>query len=129
MNEDVGETIGWPVVRPPGGGRRGARRRPERRSSPRNYGQAGAIDRYGPELGLPPAHSGHNGYSEWRIPPGADGPVVVIGTHGIGEFRDCSIVTRIEMDLDNEEDGTPVWRCSGPREPWPELWPRVTRYG
>ena len=32
-------------------------------------------------------------------------------------------------DVDNEENGTPVWSCTGPREPWPELWPRLRRYG
>ncbi len=30
-----------------------------------NYGEAGAIDRFGPALGLPRAHSGHNAYALW----------------------------------------------------------------
>src|SRR5205823_4997724 len=30
-----------------------------------NYGEAGAIDRFGPRLGLPPARSGHNNYWLW----------------------------------------------------------------
>ena len=30
-----------------------------------NYGEAGAIDRFGPARGLPPAYSGHNGFADW----------------------------------------------------------------
>jgi len=30
-----------------------------------NYGEAGAIDFFGPALGLPPARSGHNNYWLW----------------------------------------------------------------
>ena len=30
-----------------------------------NYGEAGAIDYYGPKLGLPKAISGHNSYFDW----------------------------------------------------------------
>jgi hypothetical protein len=36
---------------------------------------------------------------------------------------------RIDTGIDNEENGTPVWSCTGPREPWAELWPRLRRYG
>ena len=35
-----------------------------------NYGEAGAIDRYGPALGLPRAHSAHNAYARFGVPPG-----------------------------------------------------------
>ena len=44
-----------------------------------NYGQAEAIDRYGPGMGLPRAYSGHNAYFDWGPPPDTGGPVVVIG--------------------------------------------------
>jgi hypothetical protein len=42
-----------------------------------SYGTAGAIDRLGPERGLPPAISGHNSYWLWG-PGDADGSIVVI---------------------------------------------------
>ena len=42
-----------------------------------NYGEAGAIDVYGPALGLPPAISGHNNYYLWG-PRGHDGSVVIV---------------------------------------------------
>lgn len=44
-----------------------------------NYGQAGALDRFGPALGLPPAWSGHNAYGAWGPPPGPGQVVVLVG--------------------------------------------------
>jgi 4-amino-4-deoxy-L-arabinose transferase-like glycosyltransferase len=77
VNYDAGETIGWPqLVRQVA---------TVHRSLPEgtailtgNYGQAGAIDRYGPAFGLPRAFSGHNGYAAWGRPPAAV-PVLAVG--------------------------------------------------
>lgn len=75
VNPDVGETIGWPEL--------AATVAEVHRDLPtaersviltRNYGEAGAIDRNGPRLGLPPAYSGHNGYWEWGPPPDTRAP-------------------------------------------------------
>jgi len=41
-----------------------------------NYGEAGAIDFYGPALGLPKAISGHNSYFIWG-PQGCTGQVII----------------------------------------------------
>jgi hypothetical protein len=42
-----------------------------------NYGEAGAIDEFGPRLGLPPAISGHQNYWLWG-PRGYDGSCLVV---------------------------------------------------
>jgi 4-amino-4-deoxy-L-arabinose transferase-like glycosyltransferase len=42
-----------------------------------NYGEAGALDIYGPARDLPPAVSGHNSYWLWR-PARLDGPVITL---------------------------------------------------
>jgi hypothetical protein len=44
-----------------------------------NYGEAGAIDRYGPGLGLTHAYSGHNAYGDWEPPPDGAAPVITVG--------------------------------------------------
>jgi len=48
-----------------------------------NYGEAGAIDYYGRELGLPPARSQHNSYYlwglEWAEEAAGDGVVILVG--------------------------------------------------
>ena len=78
MNDDVGETIGWPdLVRHGGGGLPRAARR-TRGDPHRNYGEAGAIERFGPARGLPQPYSGHNAYGDWGPPPDGAGA----GDHG-----------------------------------------------
>ena len=82
-----------------------------------NYGEAGAIDHHGAALGLPPAYSGHNSFADARVPPDSQGPVLVIG---YGDPRrllsGCTRLGAITMpyDVDNEEQGAPVWHCAGP---------------
>ena len=70
VNEDVGETIGWPeLAESVAEVDRRLGRPPRAVILTRNYGEAGAIDRYGPALGLPRAYSGHNAYGVWGPPP------------------------------------------------------------
>ena len=134
LNEDVGETIGWPAF---------ARQVADvHRTVPgaviltANYGEAGAIDRYGPGLGLPGAFSGHNAYGDWGPPPpAADGrPVVAVGfapsrlrTH----FQGCRVAARIRSDphVDNDEDGALILVCDRVRRPWRDEWQGLLHLG
>ncbi len=100
-----------------------------------NYGQAGAIERYGPARGLPLPYSGHNGFARWRVPVGAAGPVVVVG-YADADLRDrffasCQQRATVDngLDLDTEEQGTPIWVCAAPVKPWSQLWPELTHLG
>ena len=43
-----------------------------------SYGEAGALDRFGPALGLPPAYSAHNSYADFRQPTDPDATVVAV---------------------------------------------------
>ena len=43
-----------------------------------NYGEAGAIDRYGPGDGLPPAFSGANNFWFWGPPPARDRSAIAV---------------------------------------------------
>jgi 4-amino-4-deoxy-L-arabinose transferase-like glycosyltransferase len=131
VNYDAGETIGWPqLVRqiaavhadlPPG--------TPILTS---NYGQAGAVDRFGPALGLPSAYSGHNGYAAWGHPPAAV-PALVVGVSADVLDRVCAEVRPLGQlhspsDVDNDENGTTLTYCT-PRESWRALWPELTHLG
>jgi 4-amino-4-deoxy-L-arabinose transferase-like glycosyltransferase len=134
VNEDVGETIGWPEF-----ARTVAdvhRELPGRHVVilTGNYGEAGAIDRYGPALGLPRAYSGHNAYGDWGPPPGGSGPVIAVGLpyrELAAHLRDCTTAARIDngADVDNEEQGRPVVLCRGPRRPWSQEWPALRNLG
>jgi hypothetical protein len=135
MNEDVGETIGWPrFVATVASVHRGL---PDSRRAvilTANYGQAGAIDRYGPALGLPRAHSGHNAYGDWGPPPDDGAPVIAVGldpgeiaAHLLG----CRVAARIDNDagVDNGEQGTQVMVCREPARPWSRQWAALRRLG
>jgi hypothetical protein len=93
-----------------------------------NYGEAGAIDRFGPAHGLPRAFSGHNAYARFGIPPGSAGPVIVLGYHDPrATFADCRLAATIDngVELDNEEQGGSVFVCQSPRRPWHQAWPAL----
>jgi hypothetical protein len=99
VNEDVGETIGWPEL-----AQTVADVHRELSSPPgavilaRNYGEAGAIDRFGHALGLPRAYSGHNAYGDWGPPPDGGAPVIAVGLAPrelAAYLRDCTLATRI----------------------------------
>jgi hypothetical protein len=125
----VGETIGWPelvrgVQRAYGsvGGRAVI--------LTANYGEAGAIDRYGPALGLPAAYSGHNGFAEWGPPPERFSMTIAVGfseTSLRRWFGACTTAGRVRNDagISNQEDGARIEICSEPRLPWPTLWPSL----
>jgi 4-amino-4-deoxy-L-arabinose transferase-like glycosyltransferase len=134
VNEDAIETIGWPrLVATVARVWRGLP--PEERTHAvvftGNYGEAGAVDRFGPALGLPRAYSGHNSFARWGIPPGRAGPVIVLGwerrAYLQGFFTRCVRSARIDngVEVDNEEQGGPVWTCRAPARPWAELWPEL----
>jgi len=135
VNEDIGGTIGWPELARTVAEVHATAADPERTAVlTRNYGEAGAIDRYGPELGLPPAHSGHNGYWEWGPPAEDSRGVVAVGFQRAEleqAFDDCRLQARIrnEEGVENEELGKPVWLCGPPRKPWSRLWPRFRLLG
>ena len=111
MNHDAGETVGWPQLV----GQVAA----AYRSLPAgtailtgNYGEAGAIDRYGPALGLPRALSGHNAYGVWGPPPNAD-PALAVGIDPALLHRSCRRLRTsgrlvIVYGIDDDENGTPL---------------------
>jgi hypothetical protein len=74
LNYDAGETVGWPAyVREIAAvyAALPAAQRPSAIVLTSNYGEAGAVNRYGGADGLPAAYSGHNAYWYWgrRRPP------------------------------------------------------------
>jgi hypothetical protein len=72
-----------------------------------NYGEAGAIDFFGPRLGLPKAICNHQSYWLWG-PRGYDGStVIVLGSDGTGDrehFRSVEIAGRIEHPYSRRDE-------------------------
>ncbi len=133
LNEDALETIGWPSMVEQVAAAVPPSERDDVVIVASNYGEAGAIDRFGGAHRLPQAHSPHNSYADFRAPAGTDGPVVVVGYRAAvldDWFDGCARVAEITTPhgIDNDVNGKPIWRCDGPAEPWDQLWPRMRHY-
>ena len=94
-----------------------------------NYGEAGAVARLGPALGLPGALSGQNALYDAGRPAADVDTVVLVGGQlpsVAGLFRTCQVRGRLDngLGVDNEEQGLPIAVCTGPVAPWTQLWPR-----
>lgn len=138
VNYNLGETIGWPdlvstVARvyrslPPAERARTA-------IVTGNYGEAGAVARYGRAFGLPAAYSGHNNEWLWGPPSPAKGTTIAVGFWDprvlAPYFSSVTLAARIHNrgGVENDEEGAPLWICRGQRAPWPRIWPAFRHYG
>jgi 4-amino-4-deoxy-L-arabinose transferase-like glycosyltransferase len=98
-----------------------------------NYGEAGAVARYGPGLGLPGVYSAQNQlYFQSRPPAGTRVAVVVGGEMPTfrREFRSCQVQRRLYNleGVDNEEQGEPVAVCRHPVGDWARVWSALQHY-
>lgn len=136
INRESGEQVGWPqLVEAVADGWRhiSAQQRARAVIFTNNYGQAGAVEWYGPAHGLPRPYSGHMSYADWGPPPDwADGPVLLVVQQGDPEpfaFMDCRQVSTVDNrhNVDNEEQHARILICLGHAR-WAELWPMLRRY-
>jgi 4-amino-4-deoxy-L-arabinose transferase-like glycosyltransferase len=137
INYDLGETIGWPrMVAEIGHAYRSLPAAERRRAVVlgSNYGEAGAVDRYGAADGLPAAYSGQNNYWLWGPPPERRGAVVIVGfgrrylgSRFVGIRRAGTL--RNGLGVANDEQGEPVWTARSERGSWARQWPRLRHYG
>ena len=98
-----------------------------------NYGEAGALEFYGPRYGLPPVISGHNNYYIWG-PDGCSGETVIL--LGAGDLKDLQQVfsdvqevsrTQCEYCMPYEND-LPIYVGHGLKAPLKQLWPGVKNF-
>ena len=101
-----------------------------------NYGEAGAINLYGPVYGLPEAISGVNSY--WLRGYGNPPPqtLIVVGLpRNVAEdfFETCDLAAHVtnRYGVKNEETTRhpDILVCRGLRESWPEFWRKFQYFG
>ena len=96
-----------------------------------NYGEAGAINLFGPRYGLPTAITGHQTHYFWG-PRGATGEVVIVlqGTRERLEQRCASVeeAGRHFHPWGMAEENRPIYVCRGLKTPIPVLWPRLKHW-
>jgi 4-amino-4-deoxy-L-arabinose transferase-like glycosyltransferase len=138
LNYNLGESIGWQeLVAIVSSVDRSltASQRAQVAIVTENYGEAGAIDRYGPALGLPQAYSGHNSYWSWGPPKPATGITIAVGFFDASALRPyfshVTLAARIRnpQGVENDEQGGVVWLCWAQRAPWPAIWPDFRHFG
>jgi len=128
LGENLRETAGWqPLVDEVAAAYRSVPGQARARAGifTSNYGEAGAVDRYGPSRGLPHAWSGHNGYGLWGPPPAGVAPVVVVWEDGAPSayFFGRTLFRRLVGPVSNEEtQRTAVFRCTGVIGGWHAAW-------
>ncbi|MEU5837253.1 glycosyltransferase family 39 protein [Streptomyces diacarni] len=96
-----------------------------------NFGEAGALDRYG--QGLPTVYSGHNELHKWGPPPESADVVVAVGIERArldAGFARCQVVDHVDnrLGIDNPEQGAAITVCHDRREPWSAMWPAYRHY-
>jgi Dolichyl-phosphate-mannose-protein mannosyltransferase len=137
VNYDAGETVAWPTYtaqiaavyrRVP------ASQRVATIVLGSNYGESGAVDRYGRPLGLPNAYGVQNAFYLWGPPPATATQAVAIGFDRSDLTPYFSHVTQEatldnHLDVDNDEQDEPIWLASGRRAPWTTIWPKLRDYG
>jgi 4-amino-4-deoxy-L-arabinose transferase-like glycosyltransferase len=139
INDDFREQIGWPELVQSVAGIRDSLALSDRSRLAvlaGNYGEAGAINFYGPDYGLPAAISGTNSF--WARGYGDQPPetVILIGfSREFGErlFESCELAGKISnpYNVRNEEttDHPDIFVCRHLRQSWPQFWKNFRRYG
>ena len=101
-----------------------------------NYGEAGAINLYGPAYDLPQAISAVNSYHLRGYGHSPPQTVIVLGfaPQDIQQlFMSCYLAGRVtnRYGVVNEEtrDHPEIFVCRAPRVSWPALWERLPRFG
>ena len=99
-----------------------------------NYGEAGALIQFGSRYRLPVAYSGHNSFWSWGPPPTLGTDAVAVGldrSQLTPYFGSVRLAARVHnrVGVDNDENGAPIWICSGRHTPWSAIWPHLKHYG
>lgn len=130
------ESVGWPEVTrkiadaygdlPPGDQRRAV-------ILTENFGEAGALDRFGGSYDLPKVYSGHNQLHAWGPPPPSAEIVVSVGIDDellAREFGSCHTVGKLDNSLRviNPETEKKIKICRDPRAGWEKIWPEFRHY-
>ncbi|MFZ0666299.1 MAG: glycosyltransferase family 39 protein [Acidimicrobiales bacterium] len=137
LNSDAGETVAWPTFVTEIAKVYSSVPQKVRGSTiilTGNYGEAGAVDRFGARYGLPTAYSGHNAFWYWGPPPPSVTAAVAVGFPRSSLTSVCGslkLATRLNnhLDISDEEQGAPVWMCTDLLGSWKVLWPKLRDFG
>jgi len=96
-----------------------------------SYGQAGAIDFFGPKYGLPKAISNHQNYWYWGPREYTGAIVIVLGSDGKGDrehFKTVEVVGRTYHPYSRRDEHFPILLCRGLNQDLHTLWPNIKKW-
>jgi Dolichyl-phosphate-mannose-protein mannosyltransferase len=97
-----------------------------------NYGDAGAIDFFGPKYGLPKAIGGHQNYWIWGPRNYAGESMIVLGEGEEDNMRtkcsSYSIVGDTKDPLSRPDEWLPIYHCRGFKWNLQTVWPKLKRW-
>lgn len=98
------------------------------------YGDAGALDFFGPRYGLPPAISSQNNYYLWGTRGYSGRFLLAVGASRVDVLRRyyrrvVLVRTSTEPYKWIVEGPAPIYFCYGPVAPLPAIWPHLRWYG
>ena len=138
-SSDMADEVGWPeFVHQVAAVRDGLR--PDERERlgllANNYGEAGALELYGPQYGLPEPISSTNSFHPRGFGPFEPETVIVTGDDlddQIKNFAECRIAAKLVIPYGvlNEEsrDHEQILVCSHLRGSWPAVWAKSQEFG
>jgi Dolichyl-phosphate-mannose-protein mannosyltransferase len=136
INYDLAESIGWPREVALVAHTYSALPASQRRLTTiltGNYGEAGAIERYGAQFGLPQAFSGANNFWLWGPPPAADTTAIAVNVdpnllrHSFTHVRQVAAFWN-GLGVSDDEQGAAIYLATGLRAPWTRVWPAFRNY-
>jgi len=136
INYDLAETIAWPKLVALVAHEYHSLPAAQRRQTAiltGNYGEAGAIDRYGPGLGVPQAHSGANNFWLWGPPPAGTWSVIAVNVDPALLRREFARVRLVAtfwngLGVSDDEQGAQIFVATGLRSSWAQAWPAFRDY-
>jgi hypothetical protein len=136
INYDLAETIAWPRQVALIAREYHALPEPEQQRTTiltGNYGEAGAVNRYGPGVGLPQVYSGANNFWLWGPPPATDTDAIAVNIDPAllrREFAHVRLVATFwnGLGVSDDEQGAQIYLATGLRSSWSRAWPEFRDY-
>ena len=136
---DFVEEIGWPELVETVAGVRDALPAKDRSRLgilAANYGEAGAINLYGPKYALPIAISGINSFYARGYGDPPPETLIVLGHSADflrANFTSCRVAAhswnRYEVENEETSDNPDIYVCWGLKKSWPEFWSTYRHFG
>jgi hypothetical protein len=96
-----------------------------------SYGQAGAIDFFGPKYGLPKSISNHQSYWFWGPRDYTGESVIVLGSDGTGDrehFASVEVAGKTDHPFSRRDEHFDIFLCRDLNTTLQKMWPKAKKF-